>query len=97
MLAECSLNATPDTRGAKSINPNDQHYESTTDLSIAERFLKTHGTAKIIFIVDTHCLDNGYFVYTGANPETYKACSLIEVSVLYNRSPLNPQPSLCRS
>jgi len=84
MLVERPLNATPRGRGARSTNVNDQHYKATTDLSVAEAFLEKHSTAKIVFIVDTHCLDNGYFVYKGASPKTYEACSLLEVSMLYD-------------
>lgn len=43
-------------------------------------FFKRHPTAKIVIIVDTHCLDNGAFVYEGHSPETFKACGLDEVS-----------------
>jgi len=83
MLIERPLNATPRTQGAHSTNVNDKHYKVTADLSVTEAFLVKHSTAKIVFIVDTHCLENGYFVYKGASPKTYEACSLLEVSMLY--------------
>ncbi|KAF9642917.1 hypothetical protein BDM02DRAFT_3132771 [Thelephora ganbajun] len=35
--------------------------------------------AKIVTIIHTHCLDNGFFVWTGDSPETYHACSLLEI------------------
>jgi hypothetical protein len=44
------------------------------------RFLKDHKTAKIVVIVDTHCLNNGAFVYTGNSPDSYLGCMLPEVS-----------------
>ena len=37
-------------------------------------------TAKIVFILDTHCAENGRFIYTGDNPQSSKACSLLEGS-----------------
>jgi hypothetical protein len=53
--------------------------------SMAEEFLKKHPITKIVVVVDTHYLDNGYFVYTGDSPDTYKACSLKEASILFTR------------
>lgn len=49
-------------------------------LGVLSTFLQKYNTAKIIFVLDTHCGDNGRFVYTGTTPETYAACSLIEVT-----------------
>ena len=92
---ECPLNATHAT--ADSDNVNDHLYETTTDLSIAEAFLKTHSTAKIVFIVDTHSLPDGFFVYVGDSPDTYKSCSLLEVRA-YHTFHTCPNPnSPCRS
>ena len=48
--------------------------------SVVSAFLKQYDTAKIVFIVDTHCGDNGRFVYTGRKPTKYKMCSLKEVA-----------------
>jgi hypothetical protein len=50
-------------------------------LGVVSAFLKRYDTAKIVFILDTHCGDNGRFVYTGRRPEQYKMCSLIEVTL----------------
>ena len=52
-----------------------------TAAATAEEFLKAHRTAKIVVVIDTHCLDNRYFVYTGDSADEYKACSLKEVSI----------------
>ena len=43
-------------------------------------FLRKYGLAKIVVVVDTHCLENGAFVYTGNSPSTYLACPLEVVS-----------------
>ena len=45
-------------------------------------FLRRYGAAKLIIILDTHSLDNGYFAWTGSSPSTYEACSLQEVRIL---------------
>ena len=37
--------------------------------------------AKIIVVVDTHCLENGSFVWTGDRPTAYEGCSLLEVCI----------------
>jgi len=46
-----------------------------------KEFLEKHKTAKIVVIIDTHCLDNGRFVWTGDSPQTYQACPLYSVSL----------------
>jgi hypothetical protein len=45
-------------------------------------FLEHYKSAKIIVIIDTHCLDGGFFVYKGTSPATYEGCSLEEVIIL---------------
>ena len=82
MLIERSLTSTQD--------PNESPFQKSKDPSHAEKFLMTYPMVKIIVIVDTHCLENGYFVWTGDSPEDYRACSLLEVSNI-----LLPGPS-CR-
>lgn len=44
-----------------------------------EDFLNYYPTAKIVVVIETHCLENGRFVWTGESPTTYEACSLLEV------------------
>lgn len=44
-------------------------------------FLKRHPTAKIVLIIDTHCLrETGLFVWGGHDAASYQACSLLSVS-----------------
>jgi hypothetical protein len=43
-------------------------------------FLKEYPAAKIVIIVDTHCLDTGAFVWRGDSPVSYETCTLPEVS-----------------
>lgn len=40
-----------------------------------------HTSAKIVVIVDTHCLENGQFVYKGnlKEPKSYEACYMRDV------------------
>lgn len=46
---------------------------------IAE-FLARHPTAKIIIVLDTHCLgENGAFIWKGHSAETYLFCRMKEV------------------
>jgi hypothetical protein len=49
-------------------------------------FLKRHPFARIVVVIDTHCLENGAFVYEGDSPESYQGCLLPEASRPY---PLN--------
>jgi hypothetical protein len=47
-------------------------------------FLDRHPTAKIVVVIDTHCLEEtGGFIFKGNTPETYAACSMAEVSTLW--------------
>lgn len=59
---------------------NDEHFKKSKDKSIPEKFLKKHKTAKIIVVLDTHCIDNGFFVWSGTSEDNYRACRLLEVS-----------------
>lgn len=43
-------------------------------------FLSIHRTAKIVIIIDTHCLENGAFVWVGNDPVSYQACFMPLVS-----------------
>jgi hypothetical protein len=63
----------------------------------AKRFLQDHPTAKIVVIVDTHCLDNGAFVYAGDSPDSYLGCMLPEVSTSDYLACIEPLTSRNRS
>jgi hypothetical protein len=54
--------------------------EVANPAAAAEEFLEQHKSAKIIVVIDTHCLENGAFVYDGQSPENYKACFINRVS-----------------
>ena len=44
-------------------------------------FLDQHPTAKIIVIIDTHCIqETGGFLWRGTDSESYQSCSLYDVS-----------------
>lgn len=44
-------------------------------------FMNANPTAKIVYILETHSLDNGFLAYTGDSAKSYLACSLEEVSI----------------
>lgn len=46
----------------------------------AEEFLKRHITAKIVVVINTHCMDSGDFVWAGHDAMTYRVCTLLDVS-----------------
>jgi hypothetical protein len=64
------------TGGVNLVELEDPFAEAAT-------FLAQYSYAKIIFIVDTHCLDNGFFVYKGESAANYQDCSLLEVSAYF--------------
>jgi hypothetical protein len=49
-------------------------------LDVISDFLERYQMAKIVFILDTHCGENGCFVYSRDPLGGYKQCSLEEVS-----------------
>ena len=53
------------------------------DTEAGEQFLKAQATANIVVVIDTHCIENGFFIYKGDSPENYAACSLLEVSATF--------------
>lgn len=61
-------------------NAEQSSGSSTAPVAEVVSFLKRNKTAKIIYIIDTHSMDNGFFAYTGDSPKDYMACSLEEVS-----------------
>ena len=52
------------------------------DTEVAARFLTDNPTAKIVVVVDTHCVENGSFVWKGAK-SNYQACGMDEVGVIF--------------
>ena len=64
----------------------DVFYEVMDDpIATAVKFMERNETAKIIYVIDTHSLENGFFVWTGNEPKNYEACSLDEVSMVNSR------------
>jgi hypothetical protein len=70
----------------------DKRLEAGRALLAAVSFLKEHSTAKIVVIVDTHCLDeSGLFIWgRGMKAGDLEACCLEDVRVA---RPWNTAPS----
>jgi len=51
----------------------------TQDITDVTEFMGRFPAAKIVVVLDTHSLDNGYFAWKGSSPSTYEGCSLQEV------------------
>lgn len=56
---------------------------SADDEAVGEvlEFLTKWESAKIVVVVETHCLDTGVFVWKGDEPANYQTCSFLEVSI----------------
>ena len=53
------------------------------EINAAGTFLKEHETARIIVVIDTHCLEeNGLLVYSDADAQNLDACTLETVGVM---------------
>lgn len=62
-------------------------------LSGAAGFLAQHPTARIVLIIDTHCLEeSGQFIWKGNSPESYESCSLAQVCSTF-RWNMAPHPT----
>ena len=59
-----------------------QGLPGAVNAEVAARFLVDHPTAKIVVVVDTHCVENGSFVWKGAK-SGFEACGMDEVSVIF--------------
>lgn len=59
---------------------NDELEQLKEPTREARAFLDKHPMAKIIIVVDAHCMDNGFFVYEGDSAETFKGCPMSEVN-----------------
>jgi len=53
------------------------------DAAGAAKFLAKHVTAKIIVVIDMHCMqESGLFIWSGDKPETFQSCTLGMVCVM---------------
>ena len=79
---------------------NMTQYGSRVGSEAVGRFLATHTTAKIVVIVDTHCLEEtGYFVWKGTQPNNYEICTMKLVSTRTSHvpHPVSPTGSCLRT
>ena len=58
-----------------------RHKQLVDPVGEVRDFLSKHPMAKIIVVVDTHCLENRSFVWKGDTPMSYQGCLLLEVSL----------------
>lgn len=73
--------------GEDAEEESDDIEESQNPNKDAKDFLRKNPTAKIVVVIDTHCLENGAFVWTGDSPTSYQACFLAEVRILTSLNP----------
>ena len=67
--------------GTKTGTVNMAQYGGRVSSEGAARFLAANKTAKIVVVIDTHCLEEtGSFVWRGSEPCDYEACLLPHVS-----------------
>jgi len=68
--------------GSNTGRVNRNKQDGRIDAAGAAKFLTTHVTAKIIVVVDTHCVpESGLFIWSGDKPETFQSCTLGTVCV----------------
>jgi hypothetical protein len=81
VLADTVVINEPMARAEEKSKSNARKKKPKISLPLGEvdKFLTHYPTAKIVIVVETHCLENGRFVWTGESPSSYEACSLLEV------------------
>ena len=101
--------ASPKQKKKKSSKSKGQKHESSESkgqkhehFAQVVEFLGQHPTAKIVFIVDTHCLEEtGLFLWAGQDATNYQTSTLLDVSLhalIYCSYDLNDcpdDPRLC--
>lgn len=89
MLMEVALDVAA-TQAADAFDLQDVNTITTDTPETAGTFLMDHPTAKIIVVIDTHCIDNGFLLWRGTTAENLLACSLSEVSTVNYQLPSCP-------
>jgi hypothetical protein len=74
-----TVSSTPNMAAPKKSKGNSKPKLSVA-VSKVVSFLEQFTTAKIVIVIETHCMENGCFVWKGTSADTYKACALFEVS-----------------
>lgn len=54
-----------------------------SNVSDVVRFLESHPAAKIMVFIETHCLENGRFIWKGENGD-FQGCLMSDVSIFYS-------------
>ena len=75
----------------RTIDPEDDLSQHTNvkgvkakkDMRATSSFFKEHPTAKMITVIDSHSLDNGFFAWKRTPGGEVEACRLYEVSIVY--------------
>ena len=71
--------------GSESGKVMHQQSFGMVDATGAAEFLAAHATAKIVVIIDTHCIEeSGSFLWRGDKPKDYEACGMDEVGNVYS-------------
>jgi hypothetical protein len=74
----------PSVEKAKPTKKGRAKHKKPTDIELACNFLRDHQTAKIIFTIDTHCLEeNGLLIYSDTEHDGLGACTLEKVSDMW--------------
>lgn len=72
-MARLDIQLDSDVKGSGRQRSKDQSIQT------AALFLERHQLAKIVAVVDTHCLPDGDFIWAGNDANSYAGCTLDEV------------------
>lgn len=72
---------TPETPVAKKQKSKGKSCDDNEPVKEVIDFLTTWKSAKIVVVVETHCLETGVLVWRGDEPVNYETCSFNEVSI----------------
>ena len=74
---------TPVAKTHKSKGKGKLGHNDDEPIEEVVKFLTKWESAKIVVVVETHCLESGVLIWKGNEPANYETCSLFEVSMCY--------------
>ena len=74
---------TPAAKKKRSKGKGKLEHDDDDPIEEVVKFLATWQSAKIVVVIETHCLESGVLVWKGDEPANYETCSLFEVGRCY--------------
>jgi len=90
LLMEVALDVNKTPLDNNDNNDNDGTVTVTRSSRAAERFLADFPLARIVVVINTHCSESGFFLWTGDSKGNFETTPLLPVSTMNALSPSFP-------